>query len=112
MARKKSQPISSKTRTRSKPLHTSADYVRTSVPAAGLPLVEAMGRAMTAYAEFPIRLMKCNSPAQLWREYLRFGQALFDSFAGLTHSELSGGEKGLRSGGRLHRIRRPNRARH
>ena len=112
MARKKSQPTSSKTRTRAKPLHASADYVRTSVPAAGLPLVEAMGRAMTAYAEFPIRLMKCNSPAQLWREYLRFGQALFDSFAGLSQSGLSGGEERLRSGGRPHRVRRSNRARH
>ena len=106
MARKKSRLTSSNARAGAKALRTSAGHIRTSIPSAGFPLVEAMGRAMTAYAEFPIRLMKCNSPAQLWREYIRFGQVVFSSFAGLSHSGLSDVEAGQRSGGRPQRVRR------
>src|SRR6185295_7559658 len=65
MVRKKAQLTSSKPRAQAKPLRTSGDYVRASVPATGVPLIEVMGRAMTAYAQFPIRLLKCTSPAQL-----------------------------------------------
>jgi hypothetical protein len=112
MVRKKAQLTSSKPRAQAKPLRTSGDYVRASVPATGVPLIEVMGRAMTAYAQFPIRLLKCTSPAQLWSEYLRFGQVLFSCFASLPHSEFSGGEERQRSAGRRHRSSRSSRVRH
>ena len=118
MATKKSQLVLPSTRARAKSLRTDADYVRTSIPVPGVPLIEAMGRAMTAYAEFPVRLMRCNSPAQLWIEYLRFGQVLFRSFEGLSHSALSGDQEHLHSDKRPQRRhrsrgrepRRPSRA--
>jgi hypothetical protein len=112
MATKKSQLVLPSTRARAKSLRTDADYVRTSIPVPGVPLIEAMGRAMTAYAEFPVRLMRCNSPAQLWIEYLRFGQVLFRSFEGLSHSALSGDEEHLHSGKRPQRRRRSSRTQH
>jgi hypothetical protein len=97
MATKKSQLALPSTRARAKSLRTDADYVRTSIPAPGVPLIEATGRAMTAYAEFPVRLMRCNSPAQLWIEYLRFGQVLFRCFEGLSHRALSSDQERLHS---------------
>ena len=87
MATKKTGLTSSSARARAKSLRANADHVRTSIPATGVPLIEAMGRAMRAYVEFPVRLMKCNSPAQLWIEYLRFGQVLFSSFEGASRSD-------------------------
>jgi hypothetical protein len=112
MATKKSQLALPGTRARAKSLRTDPDYVRTSIPVPGVPLIEAMGRAMTAYAEFPVRLMRCNSPAQLWIEYLRFGQVLFRSFEGLSHSALSGDQEHLHSDKRPQRRRRSSRTQH
>jgi hypothetical protein len=109
-AKKKSQLTSSRTRARAKPLRTDADYVRKGIPGPGVPLIEGMSRAMTAYAEFPVRLMKCTSPVQLWREYLRFGEVLFSSFAGLSQPGLPRDEERHRSGNRLQRRRRSARA--
>ena len=43
MVRKKAQLTSSKPRAQAKPLRTSGDYVRASVPATGVPLIEVYG---------------------------------------------------------------------
>jgi hypothetical protein len=112
MATKRSLRTASSTRARAKSLRSDVDYIRTSTPAPGVPLIEAMGRAMAAYAEFPIRLMKCNSPAQLWKEYLRFGEVLFGAFEDLSRRNLSGGEERLQSGNRPPRRLRSSRAQH
>jgi hypothetical protein len=115
MPRKKSRRTSSSPTARAKPLRTSGAYVRKNVPATDLPGVEVMGRAMTAFAELPIRLMKCTSPIQIWGEYLRFGQLLFSCLTSLPVSGVSHGEERFHPGGpsskrRSHRARNPYRA--
>lgn len=104
MPNRKAHRTSSNTAAPAEPLCVSGEHARKTVPGWHLTGVEALGRAMTAYAELPVRLLKCTSPDQLWGEYLRFGQLLFGCFTSLPHNAVS--EERLSSGGRPHKSRR------
>ena len=88
-ARRRAAP--SKPPSKAKALRANRGHVRTheaplppsSIPS-GLFTVDTLGRAMTAYAELPARLLACRSPVEFWGEYLRFGQRLFSGFQSET----------------------------
>lgn len=100
-AKRRSAP--SKPPSKAKALQANRGHIRTheappqasSIPN-GLFSVDTLGRAMTAYAELPARLLACRSPVEFWGEYLRFGQRLFSGFQSNTPSQSTRKARGKR----------------